>query len=308
MNTADTFIEQLSHHLKQFSGVQRQDILDEIASHFEAGQNDPQLGSTPEERKTNLMNEMGSPSELGQGLRNVYRPNRLVDFLLVFIPVYLLFPLVVPLLLLSGKTQIKWEHPATIYIYFPLLFGMGMVLLSAWRRSTLLLAFWIPDALCRLISLMFNQQRWTNWSDVPSNLVWYTVLLGLVYVMGRFLYKNRSDPLVILFAALPLFQTAFNVITIGILGGVPAYASWQVLGFGLPSVLGLVSLSGWFLLEKRLYRWVALLLGAVSFAIFMMVSAWPNLAVAALWATLPAAYLHGLYTDLRPLLKPARSS
>jgi hypothetical protein len=121
MNTADTFIEQLSHHLKQFSGVQRQDILDEIASHFEAGQNDPQLGSTPEERKTNLMNEMGSPSELGQGLRNVYRPNRLVDFLLVFIPVYLLFPLVVPLLLLSGKTQIKWEHPATIYIYFPLL-------------------------------------------------------------------------------------------------------------------------------------------------------------------------------------------
>jgi hypothetical protein len=307
MNIPDDFLTQLHRQLKPFSGAQTRDILDEIASHIESGQGDPQLGDTPQERQEKLMSEMGSPSDLGRGLHNVYRPHRLVDFLLVFIPVYLLFPLVVPLLLLSGKIQINWEHPATVYLYFPLLFGLGMVLFSGWRRSTLLLAFWIPDALCRLISLMFNQQRWTAWSDIPGNLLWYALLLGLLAAMLRFLYKNRADPLVILFSALPLFQTAFNVITIGILGGLPSYAQWQVLGLGLPSVLGLVSLSGWFLLEKRLYRWVALLLGATSFAIFMMVSVWPNLAAAALWATVPLAYLHGLYTDLRLILKPARN-
>src|SRR5512146_238944 len=82
---ADDYLQRLDRQLKDFPAEDRQDLLDEIASHLESGQQDPHLGDEAQ-REHKVLAEMGAPEQMGRGLRGLYRPNRLVDLLWLYIP------------------------------------------------------------------------------------------------------------------------------------------------------------------------------------------------------------------------------
>ena len=71
---AEEYLASLRGQLKGFSEVEQADILDEIAAHIESGAEDPALGANAEERQAHLMSEIGSPEQMGRGLRQVHHP------------------------------------------------------------------------------------------------------------------------------------------------------------------------------------------------------------------------------------------
>jgi hypothetical protein len=80
---ADEYLEELSRKLKDYPRAQREEFLNEIASHIESGGEDPGQGKDPLEREQRVMAEMGSPEHMEGGLRRVHRRSRWIDLLLV---------------------------------------------------------------------------------------------------------------------------------------------------------------------------------------------------------------------------------
>lgn len=58
------YTQRLRQHLKEFSQEEREALLEEISSHIESAEDDPQLGSNREERIQKLMAELLSFKEL----------------------------------------------------------------------------------------------------------------------------------------------------------------------------------------------------------------------------------------------------
>jgi hypothetical protein len=308
MNAGD-YLENLRGQLKGFLPEQQEEILDEVASHLESGADDETRGSDPMIRQEDVLAEMGTPGEMGGGFQAVYRPNRWLDFLLIFVPVYLVYPLLNFLYNLFSDGSIY--HSESRFYAFSLraviVLGVVMVIVAIQRRSLLLFAFWIPDVICRLVVLISREspETFTPGVDLLSALeMWFAYILtfGLAYWLARNVWRHRSNLLIVLFALQPIIGTVFGYITSGYIlaqGITPNYPNWSVAGIQVQSMMELISLAGFVLLRSRNMRWAALLLGMGNYSAMMVYAYWPNPLLISLWALFGAVLLIFWNIDLR---------
>src|SRR5512142_2656501 len=87
----EEYLRSLQKQLKDFPAEEQAALMDEIKGHIESGENDQRMGSDENDRRDKLTREMGSPEDMGTGFRRIYRPGRLLDYMLIVIP-FLLYP------------------------------------------------------------------------------------------------------------------------------------------------------------------------------------------------------------------------
>lgn len=286
---ADEYLGQVRRGLKGLMPEEQEKIIAELASHIESGQED----SSRKEEQT--MAEMGTPKDMGKGFHSVYRPNRWVDFLLIIVPIYLITPLLAAAYWRIAGPAIDWNQE--IYmgmsIRFALLIALVMTIVAAQRRSLLLFAFWSPDALARLITLITREQRWQHAFDpvrggmvVLESLLYLAVLLGIFFWLMRTVWMNRTNYLIVIFALQPLIGTLVGWATTsyGLANGIiPQFPNWRMGVYNVQIVIEVLCLAGFVLLRPRDLRWLFFFIGMVYYGVIMVVAYWPNLVPVGLW-------------------------
>ncbi|HEX9014044.1 MAG TPA: hypothetical protein VF813_11025, partial [Anaerolineaceae bacterium] len=257
------------------------DILDEIASHIESGEEDGRLGEGPD-REERLRWEMGSPGQLGRGLRGLYRPNRSGDLLWALIPYYLVTLAASEAYSLAYRSL---QNPSPSDAFFMILGRVSVVVYLAllgvgWRRRSVpLMIFWLTEAAGALVMLMTRERRWVPGNELIPGSAWESILFlaglaVLLVLLVRILRGQRYDLLWVVFALLPLVNTAANYGTTSLLQTISIYQP-EVNALILSIAVRLAWTAGtafFFLLQPREPRWFSLLLIAVSMAV-------PNLAL-----------------------------
>jgi hypothetical protein len=267
-DSPEVYLSRLREQLKGLPAREQADLLEEIASHLESGEADPHLGA---ER---VMAELGSPEQLGRGLRGVHRPRRLADLLLALLPGILLSPLITAgISALYGPLN-AWS-PMEAHLYLggrvAILAAALLALVGKQRRSAELTLFWISGGLGTLLSLMTRERRFIPGQEaIPGtwaeSLLWYALLIGLCAWLVSVLARRRFDRLLVVFAVLPLLLAAANYSTGQVLlrGGI-AHSPGLVLPFGIFGILAeqaawAAGLALFFLAPPRDLRWLGLLL------------------------------------------------
>jgi hypothetical protein len=136
----EDYLRALWDQLKGFSPRERDLLVEEISTHFESGEDDPAQGMDQEQRRQKLLSEMGLPEQMGKGFRDIHRPGRLIDYLLILIPtavvyIFARFSLHNELLNISGMLV----RVVIAYSIFCIL----MVAIGFLRRSLYLKLYWI---------------------------------------------------------------------------------------------------------------------------------------------------------------------
>lgn len=307
MNT-DKYLAQLKAELKGFHPEERAALIEEVAAHIEDGLADPQLGNDLPERGQKLESEMGSPHDLGRSLKEIHRPNRWVDFLLVFVPYEILkYPLLLALTLILGGLARTNSSPfsepyfmASNRIFF-LLYGL-LVLISLRRHSLDVLFFWLPQTILTVFTLIFREERWLpespfnlNLAGVLESLFWLILLAGMISWLAYLLWVNRHDVLLIVLALLPFFITFGNMAlsqyrSTGNFSGGYQLPDWNFAFIGgFPLGVYQISMLVWpilfYISRHRQMHWLGLLLNATPLALMNIVASmrYPQLVV--VWIT-----------------------
>ncbi|MEJ2598858.1 MAG: hypothetical protein P8Z00_11030 [Anaerolineales bacterium] len=280
--TPEEYLNQLREQLGSFSPEEQSCLLAEILSHIESGEEDPDLGRDPQSRRQRVMAELGTPEQMGSGFKQVHRPNRLLDFLIAFIPSLFIFPLISSFVFLF-LTAFAGPEPATtppaliIIGQASVLVSASLTLVSLWRRSVWLLLFWIPTTALYIISLLVYEQRWRFLGGGPASnmfesVIWYGLLLGLALAFIRLLWRNRANPLLVTFALLPILMTLTKSLlyllstAIGITYANPSITSSPEFTL-INQLAGVAWIPLFFIPLNRRVRWLAL---ALSTLVFLM--------------------------------------
>lgn len=192
--TTQEFIQGLRKQLKGFPAEEQEALLEEISSHIESGEDDPDLGSNIEQRRHKLMAELGSAKEMSAGFKAIYRPSKLIDYLLVAIP-YLFYPLL-NMLYASLMPKYPWAD-----VRLDILIHLPLIAIGLWRRSALVTLFWITIIVTQIAAMLLLGQ---GYYGVFQTVLWLAIMLGLLVLLGVILRQNRSDPLIVTYALLPL--------------------------------------------------------------------------------------------------------
>jgi hypothetical protein len=193
----DEYLQSLQEQLKGFPPEDQAALMEEIKSHLESGENDPAMGKDKEERRKKLMNELGSPQDMGKGFKALYRPNRFVDYLLIAIPYTLSLSLTA--LYLSFRPQYPWMD-----IRLNVLVDFALIAIGLWRRSALLTLFWINLAVMQLLYIVLQGFWQPTWYFGLQTILWAVLLAVLLALFGQIVWKNRHDALIVVYALLPL--------------------------------------------------------------------------------------------------------
>lgn len=141
----EEYIQALRRQLKGFSPEEQESLIEEISSHIEDGEEDPKMGSNVEERRKRLMNELGSPKDMGRGsVKAVYSPARIIDYLLIAIP-YALYPFLNSLYT-SLMAKYSWAD-----LRLDILIHLPLIAIGLWRRSVPLTLFWLTISISQLL-------------------------------------------------------------------------------------------------------------------------------------------------------------
>ena len=166
MNTKN-YLQRLQTQLNGFSPEDQAGLLEEIAAHIEEGENDPQLGQLADDRSNRLEQELGSPDDLGRGLRQVHRPRRWWDVLLVLLPTFLIFPLMtlVSYWIAGGIPQVISDSNQAgsmwwIGIRVSLIVHAAIILLSFWKGSSGVLIYWQVSFLLSVLGVILSGRYW----------------------------------------------------------------------------------------------------------------------------------------------------
>jgi hypothetical protein len=303
---AEEYLDHLNAELKGFHPEEKAELIEEVAVHIEDGLADPRLGNDLPERGQKLESEMGSPHDLGRGLKEIYRPNRWVDFLLVFVPYEILkYPILIILTLILGGLARTNSSPfsephimANSRIFF-LLYGL-LVLIALRRRSLDVLFFWLPQTILIVFTLIFREKRWlpespfnTNMVSMFESLFWLILLAGMISWLAYLLWVNRHDVLLIVLALLPFLITFGNMtqsqyISRGYFSGGYQLPDWNLAFIGgFPLGPYQISMLIWPMLfyvsRHRQMRWLGLLLYATPLALMNIVASMRYPQLAAIW-------------------------
>jgi hypothetical protein len=254
---SDNFLKELRQNLKGFPSDEQTLILEEIRSHIDSAGQD-----------NNANPELGSAAQMGSEFKKVYRPNRLRDLLLVIIPAYFVFPLLLlPIFMISGQTPPK-ALPMALMVDIRLVILIGI--LCAWvghlKHATLVCAYWVPAVCCTVFALINRESRWPWLTGSASqgmleNSVWILLLAGFLVWSGRLLWKNRADLLIVAFTLLPFLTAALNFggqTLLTTTGASSNLLQISISGVQFPEMLDLGFLICFFLLPGRNLRWLAL--------------------------------------------------
>jgi hypothetical protein len=252
--TPDDYLEILRKKLNRFPKEDQTDLIEEIGSHIESGEEDACMGKEPSQRKDKLMAELGSPEKMAKGFNRVYQQDGLIDFLLVAIP--LLLNTSINLLLLGMMPRYPWFDVRVEVIFRLVLIGIGI-----WRGSKLLILGWAPRTAVQIVGMLAQPGGYY----LQQSIIWFPVLLGLVYLIGRVVWQNRRDTLIVIYGLLPLIIGGFGLA----LYSVPSFqisngsANLSVLQVfsrfsGVLDVLNIIALAVIFLIKNRDFRWAAL--------------------------------------------------
>jgi hypothetical protein len=303
MNAPD-YLERLKASLKGFPPAEQAALLEEIAGHIEAAQMDAGFGSNPsgpDAPGQRLAAEMGSPEELGRGLREVHRPNRWIDFLLVTIPLFLVLPLVSDILqlLFPQVNAVNFAAPALyIGIRVTIVLQAGLLAFSLLRHSKTLLAFWLPETILIVFVLCYREKRWewvtgyfnSSLGGVIESIFWLALLAGLIIWLVDFLLRSR-EPLLRVLALLPFLFTAGNMAAGSLIttGGFPDgynMPQWILFGYIGVQQIGRVLWPVFFYLPRqRPLRWLGLLVYALPLALMNLLASTRYPVLAMLWST-----------------------
>ena len=279
--TPEEYLHQLRKQLDGFSPEEQSCLLAEIASHLESGEEDSTRGEDPAARRQRVMGEMGSPEQMGDGFKQVHRPNRTLDFLIAFLPSLVIFPLI-PSFVILALTAFAGPEPAStdpviiIASQGSIFVSAILVLLSWWRRSVWLLLFWIPTTALYILTLLVSEQRWSLLPAGPAtnpleSLIWVGLLAGLAFIFVRLLWKNRGNLLLFTFALLPvvMMSTRELLSLLSTAMGITYGASRTITASPEFFFLDIFATVAWmplfFLPMNRLLRWLALVFYAIAF-------------------------------------------
>ena len=251
----EEYLQTLRKQLKDFSPEEQEALVEEISSHIESGEADPHLGMDVTKRRKKLMNELGSPKDMGAGFKELYRPSGWIDFLLIVVP-YFFYPYLNSLYASLMPTYSWADLRLDIVIHLPL------IAIGLWRRSAPLTLFWITVTVFQLLIITTE----IYWYYGIQTVFWAFLLLVLLVLAGYLLLKHRHDLLIVVFGLVPLSMCILGSIlsalqptnySFGFLGQslLTIHSSYNdsVAFFGL-----LLSMAIFFLAANRSIRWLAL--------------------------------------------------
>jgi hypothetical protein len=252
----DEYLESLRKKLKGFSHDERAVLIEEIGSHIEGSEEDLKLGKDPVKRRQKIMSELGSPEQMAKGFKKVYQPGGLIDYLLIAIPFLLNLP--INLLLLSLMPKYPWADARLVIIFHLVLLGIGF-----WRRSTLLTVFWLADLAVQLTSVLWVAK---GYYGSLQTVLWCIVLVSLVIQLGRMVWQNRHDFLIVTFALLPILMGIISLaLGMTIHSNTYLYEPLEIFFFRLYLNTGsfiwfieMVPLISFMMVRNRNVRWLAL--------------------------------------------------
>lgn len=236
------------------------------------------------------MAELGSPGQMAKGFKIIYQPDGLIDYLLVAIP--LLLNTSFNLLLVNMMPRYPWFDVRVEVLFRLLLIGIGI-----WRGSKLLTLAWAPRTAVQIVAMLVLTQGYF----LHQSIIWLPALLGVVYLIGRIIWQNRRDALIVIYGLLPLIIGGLGLA----LYFVPEVQSWPGrIDFSLLQVfsrfsgfldgLNIVALAVIFLVKNRNFRWAAV-------AIYgLILGSWITAPreVLYIWVVLPlVTVLLGLWMD-----------
>jgi len=259
--TTQKYIQGLRKQLKSFSLEEQEELIDEIQSHIENGEEDPSMGKNIEHRRIKLMNELGSPNDMGKGLRAIYRYDRFIDYLLIAIP-YCLYPFL-NMLYISLMPKYSWTD-----VRLDILIHLPLVVIGLLRRSAPVTLFWTTTLVTQIISMLLITQGYYGTSQI---VFWFIFASCLMVLLGRIVWQNRHDSLIVIYALLPLVMCFVGStlaiihpsagVSYGLLDRLLLNIYINVAGSGsgyLPFYGTLVALALFFLATNRDIRWLAL--------------------------------------------------
>lgn len=256
----EEYIQSLRRQLKEFPLHEQDALIEEIRSHIESGEQDPKLGRDVDQRRKRMLDELGSPKDLGSNFKSVYHPYGLIDYLLILIP-YSLYPVLQYIFYNWLAAYSQWADVRLyVILYTPL------IALVLWRRSAAVSLFWITILVYQLIWIALRS------SGFYGNQVylWGILLLALLALAGYLLWKHRNDLQIVTFGSMSL--------TMCILGSILSLLNLTDYSLG-PLSRSLVILSSFvnniafyglmaamalfFLPANRQVRWLGLILYAL---------------------------------------------
>jgi len=251
--TLEEYFQILHRKIKGFSRTDQAALIEEISSHIESGESDPGLGDNLEQRREKLMTELGSPDEMAKSLKDLYQQDGLIDYLLVAIP--LLLNTSLNLLLVDLIPRYSWADVRVVVLLHLLLIAVGVG-----RRSKLLSLFWLPRTAIQVLAVLALTQEYYLYQGI-----WGLVLLGLIYLFGRIVWKNRRDVLVVVYAFLPVIvgglglAVGFVPLFLAGAGTIDLSIRQAFSNFsGFLDLLNLAALAILFLARNRNLRWAVL--------------------------------------------------
>jgi hypothetical protein len=273
------YLKRLHSQLKAFSADEQSQIMDEIASHIEDGEQDPKLGHERTERENRLAQELGSPDDLGNGMQQVHRPRRIWDVLLVIAPNFVVFPVLLYLVerVMGGASlgmndgnqigSIWW-----ISIRVSIIAQAVVILISHWKGSKGVLIYWQVSFMLTVLGVILSGSAWP-W--VPNDLqivntvshfeliFWATILGMLLFWLVRLLRMVRTEPLFLTLAGILIANAVANYISVLTIRHLHIDLTMVrnpiLFYFGLSQLAGFVWPVMFYLPRQRDIRWAGLL-------------------------------------------------
>jgi hypothetical protein len=291
--TPDEYLQVLRKKLKGFTHLDKTALVEEIASHIESGEDDLRLGKDITQRRQKVMSELGSPEQMAKGFHRIYQPGGLINYLLIAIPYLLNLP--INLLLVSLMPKYHWADVRLVIIFHLILVAIGL-----WRRSTLLTVYWLADLAVQLMGVL-----WVVRGHYGSfqTVLWFIVLAALIFQLGRMVWQNRHDLLIVTFALVPILIGVLDLVLEMIVhGSTYSYQSLEIFLFRIWLntanylwIVIMIALFPFFMVLNRNVRWLSLaifwlLMGLSRYELDYRVIYPPN--VYYLWIILPLAVIY----------------
>lgn len=189
----EEYIQSLRKQLQGFPAEEQDALIEEIRSHIESGEEDPKLGKDADQRRKRMLDELGSPKDLGRNFKTIYHPNGLIDFLLIFVP-YLFYPLL----------NNFYNNLLPVYqwadVRLDILIHLPLIAIGLWRKSAALTLFWVIVIVNQLFFIVLQ----TNGYYGIQSIIWALLLLALLALAGYVIWKYKNDLQILTFGLMPL--------------------------------------------------------------------------------------------------------
>ena len=259
----EEYIRTLRQQLKGFSADEQNELIDEINSHIESGEEDSKIGKDSEHRREKMIHELGSPKDMGRNFQELYRPNRFIDYLLILLP-YFLYPYL-NTLYSTLMPRYSWAD-----IRLDILIHLPLVAVGLWRRSAPLTLFWATILISQLFIITVQMDLYYG----IQTAFWAFLLLTLLALAGSLIWKHKNDLLIVIFGLVPLSMcilgNILSTLHIADYSFGPIGQSLLLIYSSVNSVIFyimMLAMAAYFLAASRQFRWLALMLYSLAIGV-----------------------------------------